>query len=296
MKYLELGASLYLPAIHPDLVQIGRGEKFPGLRSAIFCTEDAVSEEDVPFALDNLQKGLRVLASGDAVAKAPVLFVRPRTPQILQSVLRMEGVEVLRGFVLPKFTLSTMESWFRILSLHPQFVCMPILETEDVFDAVAMRQLRDELLASPQRDQVAVLRIGGLDLLNMMGIRRSCARTIYDTAMQNCIQSLSNIFLPANFLLSAPVFECMRHYDILREEVELDMLHGLYLKSLIHPEQISMMEKAYAVPKADFEVAQKLLHPAAPAVFRMDDRMCEKTTHAKWARCIVRLAELYGLK
>lgn len=296
MKYLEFGASLYLPATRSDLVPIGKGEKIAGLRSVIFCTEDAIREDEVPFALDNLQTALRAFAVGGVSATAPVRFFRPRTPQILQTVLRMKGVETLRGFVLPKFTLSTLESWFRILSEHPQFLCMPILETEDVFDAMSMRKLRDALLASPQREQVAVLRVGGLDLLHLLGIRRQCSKTIYDTALQYSLQQLSSIFIPKQFVLSAPAFECIGYDDILQKEIEMDMLNGYYLKSIIHPDQIPAVENAYKVRKKDFEVAQALLNPHASAVFRLDDRMCEKNTHSNWARCIVRLAEIYGLK
>lgn len=296
MKYLEFGASLYLPATREDLVEVGRGEKISKLRSVIFCTEDSVRHDEVPLALDNLKKALLEFSNEPMPLAAPLIFVRPRTPEILATILNMKGVAALRGFALPKFRLSNMQDWLNVLQDHPQFVCMPILETEEVFDAEAMRQLRDALMASPQREQVAVLRIGGLDLLHLMSIRRRCSRSIYDTALQYCLQQLASIFIPANFVLSAPAYECMEHHDILRDEIELDMLHGFYLKSVIHPDQIPILEDAYKVCSKDWEVAKALLDPTGPAVFRMDNRMCEKSTHGNWARCILRLADLYGVK
>lgn len=295
MEHLELGASLYLPATRSDLYAIGTGDKIPGLRSVIFCTEDAVAEDDLPAAMRSLETALRGFARVEATPDAPIRFVRARSPEILQQVLRMDGVQSLRGFVLPKFSLTSMETWLRILSEHPRFVCMPTLETADTFDPEAMRRLRDALSASPQRRQVAVLRIGGLDLLQLLGIRRQCSRTIYDTALRHCLQQLAGIFLPADFVLSAPVFECMGHYDVLRDEVEMDLLNGFYLKSAIHPEQVSVIHNAYRVRRMDWEVAGALLDPATPAVFRMDDRMCEKATHGSWARRLLRQAELYGI-
>lgn len=295
MDYLEFGASLYLPATRPDLKEVGRGEKIPDLRSVIFCTEDAIAENEVPRALENLATALRAFAAQDSPT-APLRLVRPRNPDILEKIVRMEGVQSLRGFVLPKFTLDNMNTWLQLLQEHPHFICMPTLETEEALDAEAMRRLRDALLASPQRRQVAVLRIGGLDILNLLGIRRHCSRTIYDTALRHCLQQLAGIFIPSGFVLSAPVFECMGHHDILKAEVELDMLNGFFLKSAVHPEQVSVLHEAYKVERMDLEVAQALLDPARPAVFRMDDRMCEKATHAKWARRILRQAELYGTR
>lgn len=293
MDHLEFGVSLYLPATRPDLEEVGRGKKIPDLRSVIFCTEDAISENDVPKALENLATALHAFAEQDSPT-APLRLVRPRSPEVLQKVLHMEGVRSLRGFVLPKFTLDNMNTWLQILQEHPHFICMPTLETVEALDAEAMCRLRDALLASPQRQQVAVLRIGGLDILHLLGIRRHCSHTIYDTALRHCLQQLAGIFIPSGFVLSAPVFECMGHHDVLRAEVELDMLNGFFLKSAIHPEQISILHEAYKVRNMDAQVARALLDPASPAVFRMDDRMCEKATHAKWARRILRQAELYG--
>lgn len=294
MEQMEYGASLYLPATREDLEDIGRGDKIPGARSVIFCTEDAIHEDEVPTALDRLANALPALAAAKA-PDAPLRLVRPRTPQVLQELLCMEGVHCLRGFVLPKFSLENMDAWLSVLHDHPHFVCMPTLETVDAFDATTMRRLRDALLASPQRRQVAVLRIGGLDLLNLLGVRRHCSRTIYDTALRHCLQQLVSLFIPAGFVLSAPAFECMEHHETLRAEVELDMLNGLFLKSAIHPDQIAVIHEAYKATPVDVQVAEALLAPDSPATFRMDDRMCEKTTHANWARRTLLRAKLYGI-
>ena len=294
MEQMEYGASLYLPATRDDLEDIGRGDKIPEARSVIFCTEDAIRDDEVPAALAKLAAALPALAAARTPA-APLRLVRPRSPEVLHQVLRLRGAECLRGFVLPKFTLDTMEEWFRVLRDQPHFVCMPTLETVDAFDGDAMRRLRDALLASPQRQQVAVIRIGGLDLLNVLGIRRHCSRTIYDTALRHCLQQLVSIFIPAGFVLSAPAFECMEHHDTLRDEVELDMLNGLFLKSAIHPDQLAVVHEVYKASPVDVQVANALLAPDSPAAFRMDDRMCEKTTHANWARRTLLRAKLYGI-
>ena len=56
-----LGASLYVPATHPDLAAIAAGNKLADVRSIIFCTEDAVNETDLGAALVNLAKSLDYL-------------------------------------------------------------------------------------------------------------------------------------------------------------------------------------------------------------------------------------------
>ena len=59
MSFMQLGASLYVPATRADLTAIGNHVKYPGLRSVIFCTEDAIRPDDVPRALNNLEAALR---------------------------------------------------------------------------------------------------------------------------------------------------------------------------------------------------------------------------------------------
>ena len=44
------------------------------------------------------------------------------------------------GFVLPKFTLSSLAEWWDIMG-GTHLCMMPTLETEDVFDVVQMREL-----------------------------------------------------------------------------------------------------------------------------------------------------------
>lgn len=47
----NLGATLYMPATREDIADAVLHGKIPGLRSLVICTEDAVSEADIPIAL-----------------------------------------------------------------------------------------------------------------------------------------------------------------------------------------------------------------------------------------------------
>src|SRR5205809_5468023 len=143
-RFLQLGASLYVPCTRGDLALIGNRRKYPYLRSVIFCTEDAVRVEDLSPALDNLQGLLRHLEPADLRR-----FVRVRNPAVLRAVLQMDGVERLGGFVLPKVTRHNLEQFFPAWTSPHHFDLMLTLETVDVFDAAEMIALRDRLLQSP---------------------------------------------------------------------------------------------------------------------------------------------------
>ena len=87
MKFVRLGASLYVPASRNDLVAIANRTKYPQLRSVIFCTEDSLKEKDVPAALDNLAETLRVLEANDRLLR----FIRAvsYTHLTLPTILRV---------------------------------------------------------------------------------------------------------------------------------------------------------------------------------------------------------------
>ena len=57
------------------------------------------------------------------------------------------------------------------------------------------------------RARILVLRIGGNDLLNLLGLRRQRGHTLYETPLGAVIARLVTTFKPHGFRLSAPVFE-----------------------------------------------------------------------------------------
>lgn len=104
---LALGATLYVPATRPDIVQILTGGAVPGLRSAVLCLEDSIAGADAPRALDGLASLLRPGTGFGATS----VFVRPRGPEMLARIVRMPGASRLAGFVLPKVTAATLPDY-----------------------------------------------------------------------------------------------------------------------------------------------------------------------------------------
>ena len=289
ISHLRLGASLYVPATRPDLAAVANGERHPGLKSVILCTEDSILPGQVDVALGNLRECLPQIAH-----ERPLVFIRPRNPDVLARILGMRGVERIDGFVLPKATKESVAAYAGIVPAR--FLLMPTLETREAFDPAAVAGLRSALSVPGVRERVLALRIGGNDLLNLLGIRRLPRRTIYDTAIGPVVASLVAAFRPFGFPLTAPVFDDFGDMETLNVEVIRDLEHGLVGKTAIHPFQVSRIERHYRVPDADLGMALRILDRDAPAVFQVEGEMCEPATHSEWARSIIERAEVYGVE
>ena len=87
-----------------------------------------------------------------------------------------------------------------------------------------------------------------------------------------------------------------QYQPLLEEEIRRDLANGLFGKTAIHPTQIGKIETMFRVDRTDVEEAEAILAPDAQAVFRMGGRMCEPTTHSKWARDIILRAQVYGVR
>lgn len=284
-----LGASLYMPAHRHDLMDCANGEKLEVLRSMIFCTEDAVSHTEVDSSLRHL--GLCLQGFRDTPTR--FRFIRARNPEILARLLELPDIEKVDGFVLPKFNETNFHAYFDQLQ-GTAFKVMPTLETPDVFDVGAMKELRQGLLQDDIFARILMLRIGGNDLMNLLGIRRPRNMTLYETPLGLVIAQLVTVFNPYGFSLAAPVFEYLDDAVTLQKEIRLDLAHGLIGKTAIHPTQVPLIEAMYSVDSEDYEMALALNQSSSPAVFRMHDAMCEVATHKEWGQGIIDRQRYYG--
>jgi citrate lyase beta subunit len=290
-----LGATLYMPATHDDILKIAFGRKIEGLRSMVVCLEDSVSDSDVEAALSNLQELLQCIEQvGGRPENGPLLFVRPRNAQMAAALNDWPLIGHVDGFVAPKLNLATLPAWETAMT-HPDLLLMPTLETAEVFDPRAMAELKDALMG-PLRDRIIALRIGGNDLMGCLGLRRSPSRTLYDGPMGYVIPMLCGIMGAAGFALTAPVFERMDNFELLEQELALDVGHGLVGKTAIHPSQIETIHAALRVSVEDLNSARLILQKDAAAVFKHGGAMCEPATHRTWAQSIVDRAEWHGVR
>ncbi|CUB06667.1 HpcH/HpaI aldolase/citrate lyase family protein [Marinomonas fungiae] len=292
----SLGATLYMPATRTDIVHTIVAGKITGLRSLVICLEDAVSGHDMPFALSNLSGMLTDLIEAKQDTKHiewPLIFIRPTNADIGMQLVHNYDLSAIDGFVLPKFNLSDLARWTDILETTHLY-WMPTLETAEVFDVNAMQALATALEAHQCRDRILTLRIGGNDLMNCVSLRRSREFTLYDGPMGYVIKTLVAVFVSKGFALTAPVCEHIDDHQILEKELALDLAHGLVGKTAIHPNQITVIQRALMVSALDHQDALKIIN-SSQAVFKSGGAMCEPATHRRWAKSILDRGYYFGV-
>jgi citrate lyase beta subunit len=286
----QLRASMYVPCDHPKLTATLKGERFPGIRSLVACTEDAVSLARLDYALEQLGDTLRRMPQR---GEGPRRFIRCRRPDVLEQILDMEGIERVDGFVLPKAEISRLRQYEALLT-GLDFQVMPTLETCGVFDPGWRAEMRDYLSGSSLR--VLALRIGGNDLLRLLGMRRTRGITIYETPLGVLIPQLMLEFRPSGFHLTAPVYDYFEDLETLAREVMQDAAYGLVGKTAIHPMQAPVIEKGWALSAEDVEVARQILEGRdnQAAVFASNGAMHEVLVHDEWAEAVLQRARSAG--
>lgn len=283
--------TLYTPATTPADKQLAlvNGEH-AGIWRIVLCTEDSISEDEVPLAFERLETVLAGANPDSGVAA----YVRVRNVDVLRRVLEIPNVEKLQGFVIPKADPESLTQYMTQLS-DTTFTVMPILESSRMFDW----SYRTSLFHAVQSysSQIECLRIGANDLMGYLGIRRSTNDfTIYDTPIGGLIGEIIREFRGVGgFTITAPVFECYgpAYDDLLRREVSQHILNGLFGQTVIHPRHIRHIRDLYKVSKPDLESARNL-KGAVKAVEGLNDRMDEYTTHWRWADIVLERHRVFG--
>ena len=293
MSAYQLGATLYVPATRIDLDEILSQKKFLNLRSLAICLEDSVPAHQVVQALENLQH-LCTQTDRNSI-NLPLIFIRPRHLEMAKYLVDHLGLGYVTGFILPKFNLHNALEWQKILE-RTNLLVMPTLETVDCFDSDKMSKLANSLLQNHFfAKSIVALRVGGNDLLRILGLRRSKTGTLYDTPLGYVMKMLICQFKPHGFSLTAPVCELIHQTDILQEELIQDINHGFFGKTAIHPLQIPIIQGAYQVDTVLFQEAKHILN-SQEAVFKLNGAMCEPATHVAWAQQIMIQAHVNGVR
>jgi citrate lyase beta subunit len=288
MRAINLGASLYVPVINSNLLATAYGAT-PHLRSMIICLEDAIRHDQVEQAEQQLGHVLCQFAEKEPNV---LVYVRPRNIEMLGRILSMSSVSCVKGFVLPKVTTHNLPQWLSVLA-DQSHEFMLTIEGEEAFDRTALMRLRNQLM--PYSERVTAIRIGGNDILGLLGARRSKDRTAYEGPLGPVIRDICAAFMPYGFQVAAPVFEHFASIDVLKAEVALDIEHGLLTKSAIHPIQVQAIHNLYRPTAEEMAEAKAILDDSAPAVFGAAGSMCEPATHTRWAGIILRRAQVFGV-
>jgi len=289
--HIELGGTMYTPATNKKLLQIASGEKFPYLKSVVFCLEDAIKDDEVGEAMENLAQFLQHYQRAEIK-----VFIRPKDVENLQNILALKDIHKIDGFALAKFGTSNMQNYFELLCYAKnRYHIMPVIESTDMFDSEKLKQIRDFLLTQTKHN-IVTLRIGGEDMFKTLGIKKNCDESIHDFHISSKVfADLLSIFKPYGFNLSAPVYNCLENKEFFTREVKRDIKEGFFGKTIIHPAQAKITNECYKVSEDEVNEAKEIVNSSNEAIFRFHDKMCEPKAHNVWAKQILKRVEVYGV-
>ncbi|GAB2910889.1 HpcH/HpaI aldolase/citrate lyase family protein [Rhodococcus aerolatus] len=281
LQAVALGASLYSPGTRPQLAQDLVRARTRGVASSVLCLEDSVPDDELAHAEANLVAQLRALrADGSAT---PRLFVRVRRPDQVDDLVARLGsaVELLSGFVLPKFTGATGPDYLAALAAASdgaghELLAMPVVESPEVIHletrAAALQDVAALLAA--HRDRVLAVRLGATDFSGTYALRRSTGMTIYDVrVVAAVIADVVNVLARddgTGFVVTGPVWEYFGGGErIFRPRLRTSVFaeHGaaeLRAELLDHSEDGLIRE--VELDKANGLTGKSVIHPSHVAI------------------------------
>ena len=317
-----IGGMLYMPATRTKIVQDIIEQKNPDIKSICLDLEDSIGDDTVEEALIMLRSTLSKLHTAIeektlSINALPLIFIRVRNPEQLKTIkntLSQEQLNVLTGFNFPKFDSSNAAEYIRAFNelQHKSLTKLyfnPILESK----AIMYKQNRIEELAYIQRklsgfsDHILNIRVGATDFCNIFGIRRKMNQTIYDIGVvADCFTDIVNFF-GKNYVISGPVWEYFNSQGErgpwktgLEKELSLDKINGFFGKTSIHPVQLPIIAKRNIVDEEDYNDAMSIMGMGTGLIGvakgSAGNKMNEVKTHSNWARKILAIASVYGVK
>lgn len=322
-----VGGLLYMPASNNKIAsKIITGE-YSFIKSLVLDLEDSLGDDLVGFGQRSIKLTIAELSeaveSGKiTISDLPLIFVRVREPKHIQETQDMLGSDIkyITGFNIPKFDKTSCDEYietFKKVYEHTkkeydtELYIMPIIENKNTM----YRQLRmDNLLYMNDKlrdiaDTVLNIRVGGADFCSVYGIRRSVDDDIYDIGVvRSVLNDIVNVF-GKSYIVSGPVWEYFenseniedtRWSDGLKKELYADRLNAFIGKTSIHPSQLPIIHESLIVNKTDYEDAMNILgmNVNTTGVKKSvgGNRMNEAKTHTNWARKILGLSKVYGVK
>ena len=274
-----LGGTLYMPGTK-DIREKVLSHKLE-VTSLVMCLEDAIKEEDLPAAEQNILEHLdfftKAIEDGSiTMDDIPLIFVRVRNPEQFISFSRRltpRQANILTGFNFPKFNSRNALGVLRTLveansRLGVLLYGMPILEGPEI----AFRESRNQELLNlhtmlePYRDLILNIRVGGTDMSSLFGVRRSIHSTVYDIMpVRDALSDVINFFSRYNeYVVSAAVWEYFRAYkeDDINDIIKGSFFHSLIKgKSIINPAIDGLLHEVI-IDKANGFIGKTIIHPS----------------------------------
>ena len=273
-----LGATLYMPGTKDIKEKIVNRQL--DVTSFVMCCEDAIKEEDLPLAEQNILDHMDFFADQIAEGRMslddlPLIFVRVRNPEQFKSFaarLTAKQASVLTGFNFPKFNSRTALGVLKTLvevnkRLGVILYGMPILEGAEC----AFRESRNQELLllrnilEPYKDLILNIRVGGTDMSSLFGVRRGINSTVYDIMpVRDALSDILNFFNRyCDYSVSAAVWEYFRAYkdddidDVIKRNFHNALVKG---EDIVNP-AIDGLLKEVMLDRANGFIGKTIIHP-----------------------------------
>ena len=273
-----LGATLYMPGTKDIKEKVLHHQL--DVTSLVMCCEDAIKEEDLPLAEQNILDHMDFFADKIAAGELthddiPLIFVRVRNPEQFERFaerMTVKQASVLTGFNFPKFSsknaLHVLQTLVKVNNrLGVVLYGMPILEGPEV----AFHELRgQELLLlrnilEPYKELILNVRVGGTDMSSLFGVRRGINSTVYDIMpVRDALSDVLNFFNRYNdYCVSAVVWEYFRAYkdddinDVIKRNFHNALIKG---QEIVNP-AIDGLMKEVLIDRANGFVGKTIIHP-----------------------------------
>ncbi|MBE7897705.1 HpcH/HpaI aldolase/citrate lyase family protein [Paenibacillus polymyxa] len=290
-----IGAALYMPATRSEVAEEIKNGKHEGLTTVILDLEDAIGDQQVGQAEESLAQQLLQLLSYVRTGmmseqQLPLLFVRVRSVEQLERLLNSLGetLELLTGFVLPKFSSDNGRAYFALITeynrtMHtgagdasrtPVLYGLPILESSKIIyretrwkELLAIKEILDEV-----QEYVLNVRIGATDFSSLYGLRRSPDITIYEIAViRDCIADIINLFgrVDSDYVISGPVWEYFSHRErIFKPQLRVSPFEdafgkpGRYLRMDFISDAVDGLIREVMMDKENGIIGKTIIHPS----------------------------------
>ena len=273
-----LGATLYMPGTKDIKDKVVKRQL--DVTSFVMCCEDAIKEEDLPLAEQNILDHLdffadRIEEGSLSQDDIPLIFVRVRNPEQFHEFanrLTARQASVLTGFNFPKFNshnaLGVLRTLVEVNSrLGVILYGMPILEGVEVaFRETRTKELQQlRTILEPYRDLILNIRVGGTDMSSLFGVRRGINSTVYDIMpVRDALSDVVNFFNRyCDYCVSAAVWEYFRAYkdddidDIIKKSFHYALIKG---QDIINP-AIDGLLREVMIDRANGFVGKTIIHP-----------------------------------
>lgn len=237
-------------------------------------------------------------------------------------------ISYISGFFLPKFNSNNADAYLstvkKIRLISEYIYALPIIESKEI---ISLASRISELITLEKtifeyRDMILGIRIGGSYINSVLGVNSLEAMSIYDVGITaSIIYDIINNFINLSYediaiyssswdkkitsfqtvskssnafdqnkVIYNHAFTHDPSLDGFIREILLDKLNGCVGKTVVYPNQISIVNALYSVERKDYELALSINSSNEPSL-----NYGEQINNKIWSNKILSLSKIYGV-